>query len=412
MSEPLFREIAIAHQGQRLTGELLLSQPISIRCLALLLAVLTLATLLWLGFNTYQRKVPVAGTVEPESGVVELLAPQLGIIAELAVGLDQKVTKGQKLFVLDSARTLESGQSLEAGSLLAQQQQLAALQQQIQLEQQKLQAVSANFSRRIALASSMAAMWSEARQHQQELLELRQRQSDRGLHLLHQGVLAAADQESLAAQLFLQQQSIAETSIQLQRAHANITDLEIERDAQLLQARQQLTKLQAETELNHRQLLQLQLERRQVVVAPADGMVSSLQLRQGMLVKPQQPALSLLPSASRLQVELKVPSQAMGFLRAGQRIALRLDAFPYQKFGVQHATLASMAHSTEYSSHPGPGGGMPYYRLIADLDKQTILAYGKELPLRPGMQLAADISVDRRSLLEWLLEPLYSIRGH
>ena len=71
-----------------------------------------------------------------------------------------------------------------------------------------------------------------------------------------------------------------------------------------------------------------------------------------------------------------------------------------------------MARSTEFSSHPAGDGGLPYYRIVAELDRQTILAYGKELPLRPGMRLTADINVDRRSLFEWLLEPLYSIRGH
>ncbi len=412
MSEPLFRESAISHQGERLSGELLLNQPLSVRCLSLLLAGLTLGALLWLGVNSYQRKVPVAGTVEPESGVVELTAPQVGTITELSVALDQRVAKGQKLFVIETGRTLESGQTMEAGSLAAQQQQLAALQQQIALEQQKLQAVESNFSQRIGSADSIAYMWAATKQQQQQLLELRQHQSDRGLQLLRQGVLASADQENLTAQLLLQQQSIAETSIQLQRAMASKADLEIERKSQLMQSRQQLARLQSEAELGKRQLLQLQLEQRQVVVAPIDGTVSSLQLKPGMVVKPQQPALSLLPSAARLQVELKVSSQAIGFLRAGQPITLRLDAFPYQKFGVQHATLASMARSTEFSSHPVGDGGLPYYRLIADLDKQTILAYGKELPLRPGMRLTADINVDRRSLLEWLLEPLYSVRGY
>jgi membrane fusion protein len=411
MSEPLFREAAIVHQGQRLAGELLLSQPLATQALSLLLATFTLAALLWLAGNSYQRKVPVTGTLEPESGVVELTVPQAGTIAELAAGLDQLVVKGQPLFVIESSRTLESGQTLEAGSVQAQQQQLAALQQQIVLEQQKLEALARNFRQRIASADAIVSMWKASGQHQQQLLELRQRQAERGLQLLRGGVLAKIDQETLAAQLLLQQQSSTETSIQLQRAAASKTDLEVERDTQLQQSRQQLARLQAEAKQALRLLLQLQLEQRQVVVAPVAGVVSSLQIHKGMVVKPQQPALSVLPTAARLQVELQVPSKAAGFVGAGQRVSLRLDAFPYQKFGVQHATLKSLAQSTEFSSHPAGDGVLPYYRMTADLDKQTILAYGKEVPLRPGMRLAADISVDKRSLLEWLLEPLYSLHG-
>lgn len=53
----------------------------------------------------------------------------------------------------------------------------------------------------------------------------------------------------------------------------------------------------------------------------------------------------------------------------------------------------------------------PYYRVLVALDQQAILAYGKREPLRPGMRLDADILGERRRLYEWILEPIYSIRG-
>jgi len=53
----------------------------------------------------------------------------------------------------------------------------------------------------------------------------------------------------------------------------------------------------------------------------------------------------------------------------------------------------------------------PYYRVLVALDAQTVMAYGKPESLRPGMALEADILSERRRLYEWLLEPLYSLRG-
>jgi membrane fusion protein len=63
-----------------------------------------------------------------------------------------------------------------------------------------------------------------------------------------------------------------------------------------------------------------------------------------------------------------------------------------------------------------PAGGEaqnaePYYRVLVALDEQSIIAYGKQEPLRPGMRLDADILGERRKLYEWVLEPLYSLRG-
>jgi membrane fusion protein len=53
----------------------------------------------------------------------------------------------------------------------------------------------------------------------------------------------------------------------------------------------------------------------------------------------------------------------------------------------------------------------PVYRITATLDNQTVDAYGQQVALRPGMLLSADIQLDKRSLLEWLLAPLYSLKG-
>lgn len=55
--------------------------------------------------------------------------------------------------------------------------------------------------------------------------------------------------------------------------------------------------------------------------------------------------------------------------------------------------------------------GEPYYRVVVELSAQSITAYGKAEPLRPGMLLEADILGERRKLYEWVLEPLYSLTG-
>jgi membrane fusion protein len=59
---------------------------------------------------------------------------------------------------------------------------------------------------------------------------------------------------------------------------------------------------------------------------------------------------------------------------------------------------------------PGEGAA-PFYRVLARLERQSVLAYGEAQALMAGMQFSADVVVDQRSLLEWLLEPLFSIRG-
>ena len=59
----------------------------------------------------------------------------------------------------------------------------------------------------------------------------------------------------------------------------------------------------------------------------------------------------------------------------------------------------------------GPNVGEPLYRITVALDQQAVSAYGQTQPLVAGMQLEADVLLDRRRLIEWLFEPVLGIAG-
>jgi membrane fusion protein len=125
-----------------------------------------------------------------------------------------------------------------------------------------------------------------------------------------------------------------------------------------------------------------------------------------------------VPSNSKLQATLYAPSRALGFLKPGQAVKIKLDAFPYQKFGVVAGKVVSIADSPVRASESSAGTrlainaetGEPMYTVRVELDKQVIDAYGHEQRLRPGMQLDAEIALDTRRIYEWILEPLLSLR--
>lgn len=410
MSESLFREAAVAHQGERLWGDLIVSQPVPVRIITAFLAALTLGAALWLGCNSYQRKVTVVGQLVPDSGVLEVPAPATGNIAKLPVKLDQTVAAGEPLFIIELDHTLHSEHPLTARVLQSLQQQEVALAQQMELERRNLQLIDDQFAQNLSIAVAATAQWRQAQRDQQELLDIRLHQSERGQHLSNRGLLAAADAEALRVQLLLQQQSAGQAAIQLQQTLAAEAALRQEHDAGVLRSSQQLQRLEAELLQLGQQQLRESGQQQTVMTAAAAGVVTNIHLEAGMAVRQQQPVLTLVPVGSVLQVELRVPSQAIGFVQPGQMVSLRLDAFPYQKFGVQQARVLSISGSVNL---PATGeNSQPYYRVVAGLDKQTLTAYGVEQRLRPGMHLTADIAVDQRTLLEWLLEPLYSLTGH
>jgi membrane fusion protein len=149
-----------------------------------------------------------------------------------------------------------------------------------------------------------------------------------------------------------------------------------------------------------------------VVRAPVAGRIATLQAILGHAPDPRQVQLSILPSESQWQAELFVPTRAIGFVRPGQAVRILYDAFPYQRFGVYGGRVIQVAQTILTS---GDASGPvtlkePSYKVTVALDRQDITAYGEIRPLQADMLLRADIILDQRPILRWLLDPLISVR--
>jgi membrane fusion protein len=161
------------------------------------------------------------------------------------------------------------------------------------------------------------------------------------------------------------------------------------------------------------ELTEYEARRQVVIVAPSDGVVTTILGVQGQHLTPTTPLLSLVPAEALLEAHLLVPSRAMGFIAPHQTVAIRYQAFPYQRFGSARGRITEISQ-TLITPHevtfPVPLQE-PVYRVTVALAAQTVTAYGAELPLQAGMVLDADIWLEQRRLFEWVLDPLYSITG-
>jgi membrane fusion protein len=92
---------------------------------------------------------------------------------------------------------------------------------------------------------------------------------------------------------------------------------------------------------------------------------------------------------------------------------LQYQAFPYQKFGIQPGAVVKISRTAVSAQElPFPAASTEFYYVVTvKPEKEFVLAYGKQEPLQTGMQVDADIWLDRRTLLEWIFEPLFSITG-
>ena len=134
----------------------------------------------------------------------------------------------------------------------------------------------------------------------------------------------------------------------------------------------------------------------------------------GQMVSAGQTLFSVLPDEGHLQARIMVSSRAIGFIKPGQKVVLRYQAFPFQKFGQQYGKVVEVSRVAlspqEVATLTGNNNVREqHYRVVVALDKQDINVYGHQEKLRPGSALEADFLIDTRHLYEWVLEPLYAL---
>src|SRR5258708_20987149 len=143
--------------------------------------------------------------------------------------------------------------------------------------------------------------------------------------------------------------------------------------------------------------------------APADGIVKDLATHTpGTVLAPGAVLMTLVPEGEPLLAEVWLQNQDAGFVRAGQIAKLKLNAFPFQRYGMVEGRVLRISAD---SSERGDGRQTPgyAYRALIELHAQE-LRVGEALHhLLPGMQLTAEIRLAERTVLEYLLSPLQKV---
>jgi membrane fusion protein len=421
----LFRsEVLEARQTQWL-GTVMLAPRASFRLFTLISVVAAAAIVGLLCFGEFTRTARVNGWLLPQDGVVRVQAPRPGIVGSLDVKEGAQVRKGDRLLTLS-----DELQSARLGPTQAQiTQRLSERRASMTEERSQQQRLLAQQDR--ALANRVAALRSEEEQIEREIGLLRERVEiaarAEALHgkMYAEGFISEMRLEQVQAELVEQRARLAAGERSRLTAVRERMNIEAERADLPL-------KLGRDTALLDRSMAQLEQERAEaearreiVVVAPHDGTVTAIHAVAGAKADTGTPLLSIVPPASRLEAQLYAPSRAIGFVHPGQRVLLRYQAFPYQRFGhyegvvaaVSRAALspaelpAQLAGLTSLTGVAAGAATEPIYRITVRLASQTVTAYGAQVPLQPGMTLEADVALERRRLFEWVLDPLYAVTG-
>ena len=407
----LFRPEAIEHRHRKVHGAVIIAQPVGFGVLTAVFALGILILGVFAAHARFARKESVPGWLEPQRGLVTMRAQRAGRLTQVFVREGAPVRAGDPLFAVNVDVQSRIGGVGERGvaalenRLRELNRQIAGSKRKYNHEHERLLASIKAYDQEIATLQARIGMQSRSVAIDKTRLQKMQ-------GLAKRGFAPRADVGKLQ-QALLTDQGVLNDQVRLRQSRIDAKDealfslqaLADEKAATLSQLRGQIAALEQSR-------AELEASRSYLVRAPIDGRVVAIHGHAGQTRAPSQPIVTFVPEGAVLVARLLAPSSAIGFLQRGQDVNLLYDAFSYQKFGVQKG------HISEISRAPYLPGELvtpvsydtAVYQITVKLDRQSINTYGHDTPLLTGMTLKGDMVIERRSLFEWLFDPLIAAK--
>ena len=407
----LFRKESLDHKRRKLHGEVILVQPVGFFVITALFFAITMALVFFLMNGEYKRKETVIGYINPSNGVSVIRADQGGRLTQVFVNEGDFIEAGAPLFESRVDVGTENGfvseRRLESTDVRLSElrEQENSIRNRYTQDKDRLRDQISNIDRELGGLKNRRALQKRAVDlAEAQLFKFERLVKDDTASQLELNQAMSNDINQRLSLETIDQQIVSREG-SLTEAHYTLRGLDNAKDSELAQLRQQIGQLEESR-------TSLEASSRYVVRSPVSGRISALQGTVGRSVQPATPIVMIIPEASDMIATLFAPTRAAGFLDEGQDVNLLIDAYPYQKFGVQKGVIAEIS---ETPFRPGElDTPIPFdqsvYRIKVALDKQTITAYGKEVAFKPGMTLQGDLITDSRTLIEWMLDPLFTLK--
>ena len=159
----------------------------------------------------------------------------------------------------------------------------------------------------------------------------------------------------------------------------------------------------------------------QLLTAPVDGVVQQLAVHTiGGVVTPAQSLLVVVPADTNLEIEAMVPNRDIGFIHVGQEAEIKIDTFDFTRYGLLHGRVVNLsqdaiilddAQSKDDNRTAGAASDPKSQELVyaarVSLDRTRMQVDENMVNLSPGMSVTVEIKTGSRSVLSYLLSPLF-----
>ncbi|MGJ8522708.1 Colicin V secretion protein CvaA [Carnimonas sp. R-84981] len=415
----MFRQEAIESRKRRWRGRVILLPGISpwiIGAATAFFIVIALAFIIW---GNYTRRVNVGGEVTTWPRAVNIFSGVQGVVVKQFVEEGQPIHKGQPIYAIDVSKSTSQG-----NASLAQRQDI---ENQIKRINDIIEGLQESKRATLASLQKQRDQYAAAYKHSNAIVDearegvaLMKNGMEQYRGYLKRGILTKAAVLNQEYLFYQQQNNMLSLVGQNQQNQLQLTNTESQIQTQAADFNNRIYQMEMQRFDLNKQLTNNDLSGEVVIRALSDGKVDSLSVTPGQMVNSGDSLLQILPeNIKTYYLVMWVPNQAIPYLKTGDRVNVRYEAFPSQKFGQFGSTIeyisrtpASPQEMATYQGAPrvGQGPSIPYYRVLVKPDVRVITYGEQSMPLDNGMKAEATLFLEKRHIYQWILSPFYDMQ--
>ena len=326
--------------------------------------ILFVIAIIWACFSPIDEITRAEGKIIPSSNVQVIQNLEGGIVSDIPVKIGQVVHKDDIVMKLDETRFASSADESKAG--------IDVLKEQVN---QRAQEIAEKRSRLSQLQQSYAFINKELQMSKP---------------LLAQGVVS---------------------EVEILRLQRQVSDLRGEMDANRLaipRLESQLAEAKAKLEgASASSLAAKDRLDRTTVRSPVDGIIKTININTvGGVIQPGMNVMEIVPVEDKLLVEARVRPSDVGFLKVGQPAMVKISAYDFSIYGGLEAEVENITADSITNEK-----GESFYLVRVRTKKNYLGTEEKPLPIIPGMMASASIKTGSKSLMTYLLKPIFKAKS-
>ena len=418
MLKNIYRKEAIEYKKIHWKGKALLLAGIPAWLVTLLASLFLIALVLSLIFCTFTQRIDVRGEVITLPHSVNVFAPQQGFVVNQHVKVGDIVNKGQPLYELDVSRNTINGNVSAA--------QIEVINEKIANAEDIISKLTRNKAETLTALDKQIKTTSASLAETNRMLATTQV----GLNKMHTNLssydkylkdgLITKDQYNYQHSLYFQQQSAYQSLVtQKMQLESQLTQTNSDKITKATDFDNQISSQHNQINDYKNQLVESNANGNLIIKATTNGKIESLAVTKGQMVENGSSLAQIKPTGDiEYYLILWLPNNTIPYVKPGDTINIRYDAFPADKFGQFPGKVISIssvpASRQEMAEYTNVNNGtsqqeLALYKAIIKIKDKTFNYNGKTLTLSNGLKAQAVVFLEERPLYMWMFTPFYKM---